>query len=898
MISKGFCGYLCTLVLLTVPAASNAQSIREEYVRVLDKARQFTILGEDAGGEIYDPYTGTVSLQAVDVVSPGGGEIPLEVRRLLRIDAGRYVGMQEQFGNWEMDVPYLFGTFAADAAGGWNVPCSRPTSAAEMAPASASGFAARLFWHGNFLHEPGAGDQEILYASTDPKLRRPTGPGDFKYITRNLWIMSCLPALKNAGGEGYLAVSPAGTKYYFDWLVEYSTSGVTKPGQYPNATVYLPRKEVRIYPSLIEDRHGNWMRYEWQGKNLSRILAKDGREITFQYGGDGRVDQVMAPGRIIRYDYGQYRTGLQSVIYPDDTRTSYEWSNTQATSLYDNSTYELEGHVLRYYMDQLMRCSWMRRFKVVDSYMRIGLPSGAIVSYQFKPLRRGRNGVTSSCIDPSFDSYDAYKTYNLFPVFFDNLALSRKEIFDLKKSHIWDYSYGSLEGSYSPAEDGSYGAGTGISTTEIKQPDGSIVRYQFGNRYLKDEGLLLSKTQSGPNASRAESFTYHDYSIDSNVPFPVLVGSSGQQIASSLPGRMRPVNRAVISESATNFERRVEVFDEFARPIRSVKTSSLGFGQVETVDYFDALDKWVLGLEESRSLNGVQSLRTEYDNASLLPYRVFGFGDQLLSSYSYHLDGAPKSITDSADNTTRLDDWWRGVPRTVTFADGRTQRATVNPDGTISGSEDENGFVTNYAYDSMGRLTRVDYVQGDSVNWAAKIQAFSKVALAELGVPAGHWKQTTEQGGYRKEVHFDGLLRPVVEREYDVAAPDQTQRFKRFEYDFGGRITFASYPSTTSTATTGVWTEFDALGRVTSVVQNSELGAPYDVLITTTEYLPGFKTRVTNPRKDWVITQYMAFDQPTTEWPVLIEDSAGRKTQIDRDGFGKPRALVRSGTGQ
>src|SRR5690606_7219967 len=101
------------------------------------------------------------------------------------------------------------------------------------------------------------------------------------------------------------------------------------------------------------------------------------------------------------------------------------------------------------------------------------------------------------------------------------------------------------------------------------------------------------------------------------------------------------------------------------------------------------------------------------------------------------------------------------------------------------------------------------------------------------------------------------------------------------------------YPSTSSSPATGVWTDYDALGRATSVSQDSELG----LLTTFTEYLSGYRTRVTNPRGFQTISTYLAYDQPGTDWPLVINAPDGAITTIARDPHGKPLSLARSGGG-
>src|SRR5690606_31899324 len=119
---------------------------------------------------------------------------------------------------------------------------------------------------------------------------------------------------------------------------------------------------------------------------------------------------------------------------------------------------------------------------------------------------------------------------------------------------------------------------------------------------------------------------------------------------------------------------------------------------------------------------------------------------------------------------------------------------------------------------------------------------------------------------------------PLLVREYDSANQSGTQRFTRLAYDGEGRATFQSYPSASSSPATGVWTDYDALGRATSVSQDSELG----LLTTFTEYLSGYRTRVTNPRGFQTISTYLAYDQPGTDWPLVINAPDGAITTIAR----------------
>jgi hypothetical protein len=90
----------------------------------------------------------------------------------------------------------------------------------------------------------------------------------------------------------------------------------------------------------------------------------------------------------------------------------------------------------------------------------------------------------------------------------------------------------------------------------------------------------------------------------------------------------------------------------------------------------------------------------------------------------------------------------------------------------------------------------------------------------------------------------------------------------------------------------GVHSSFDALGRVTAVAQDSELGP----LTTTTQYLSGFQRRTTDPRGNSTTEQFAAYDQPSFDQPTQIDAPEDTRTTITRDIFGKPTAIARGAT--
>lgn len=272
--------------------------------------------------------------------------------------------------------------------------------------------------------------------------------------------------------------------------------------------------------------------------------------------------------------------------------------------------------------------------------------------------------------------------------------------------------------------------------------------------------------------------------------------------------------------------------------------------------------------------------------------------NKLVVTRGWNTDGTLHTVADGKGQTTTLSDWKRGLPQTVMFADNSQQSAVVNDAGWITSVTDENGFTTNYGYDAMGRLASITYPTGDDVAWNNTLLSFTPVGSGQYGTASGSWVQTVQTGNGVTNTYFDAFWRPLITEHYDAANKPATLSQVAQRYDAGGRKVFTSYPanniSSYLTANTGTHTAYDALGRVTEVDQDSELGP----LPTTTSYLPGFTTQVTDSRGNSTITNYKAFGEPTTQWPVSITAPQGQRTVIVRDVFGKPLSVTRTGTAQ
>ncbi|MCE7032886.1 hypothetical protein LY625_09725 [Lysobacter sp. GX 14042] len=822
----------------------------QEYDKRIRSAEIVAPLKSDLFGEQISLHDGTTEFVVTDVDVPGNSGLPVRLTRRLRIDSKKEGENLGGFGIWDIDVPYMYGIF--DGRGKWNAAGNGSTKRCSTMwmPDIRHPFDYNEVWSGIKVHMPGGGDNEVLWiAATEQSV--PTDGKTYNWGTRDKLRFSCKSSTSNGyGGEGFVAVDADGTRYTFDIGLERG-AGIMEErtgGRFARVAVYL-------MASRVEDRFGNWVSYSYDGDRLSSITSSDGRTISLSYSTDGKITSATANGRTWTYGYSSafFGEGLASVTQPDGSKWDYTYSNNlwpvYLKPDFVNDSFCLEPDPP----------------KSPDFTLTAGHPSGARGVFKFSHKRRWRQGVPRNCVIENIDG--AIYSKLAIPNYYDVWAIQDKQI----------------SGPGTPALKWTYGNGNGVVTN----PDGSSVVHSYGNQFGVNSGRLLSTSvrSSSGTVLRSEVNTYVTDAEAASMPFPDGFGMLSASDDPSLKVN-RPLRRTVVSQQGQTFNNYVGQYDSLARPTQVTRSSSLGGSRTEATTYHDNRSRWVLGQLANLTVNSAVGTEISYD--SLARPTVFKHFGRVVQTRSYHADGTVATVKDGRNNTTTLSSWHRGIPRSIGYADGKSQTAVVDGNGWVTRVTDENGYPTNYTYDVMGRLASIVYPTSDSTAWNKTTQTFARIDASEYGIPAGHWRQTVATGNGRKISYFDALWRPVVVREFDTNN-SYSNRFTRYTYDHDGRVTFASYPSTVDNPTTGTRTTYDALGRPTQVIQDSELGK----LTTRTEYLSGFRTRVTNPRGKQTTTSFLAFDQPTTDWPVSISHPEGVFTDIGRDVFGKPTAITR-----
>ena len=886
-----------------------------KYSEALDAGAKIDSLGNDLFGDSISYADGGVEFSVVDVAAKTNHSLPVQFGRSMR--PVRSGGGSAQYGrpdyskeilgqDWIPDVPVISGVYPRNSefAVGANR-CTRGSMAPQPIPAYGQPpIFAFNFWHGTTVSIPGGGQHSIL--GVLPETPMPTDGKTYLYTAAGDWRIACLNSTKNNAGQGFEVLLPDGSRYYFDWVARAADVGLRIPVGGAVGVLGVDRDKFSIYATRAVDRFGNSVDYTYDPANPHRLLSivsSDGAAISVAYGVDGRVSSVTNNGRVWTYAYTQedgnpYIFRLSQVVLPDASKWTYEYinrmfgHNSEAGSWHEQCEYNAG--------------TMTSQGNGPTGQFRAIHPSGAVGTFTFKTIVHGYNNVPfGGCyFDPSGQGTVQSGRPHATPL---NSLISKKIEGPGLTPITWDIAYSPTWSWQSQCASGC----PTTATTIVSRNDGVREEYVFGNDFLSNANQILShKTYGGSQLLKSVSYAY---AATQSGYYPqykgrIGLGGAGDTPADSLENpihrRNHPQTSIITTQDGSSFARTSAQFDVFVRPIDAVSsgpsgTQTLGF------EFHDSLSLWVLGQRKKVVFNGVVKEEINFDGSSR-PTSFMEYG-RLRQSLTYNADGTVATVKDGNNNVTTLSGWKRGIPQEVQYAatpespSGAIRSAVVNDLGLIEMVRDEAGYPTCYQYDQMGRVSRVTHPSKGKIlpvvcgtdEWNPTTLDFEQVAVAEYGIPAGHWRQTVSTGNARKISYFDALWRPLLTKELDATdstTESLTKRFQRFTYDHDGRVTYASYLGAVDTLTTGIWTEYDALGRTRTVSRDSEHGP----LTTIIEYLTGFKTRVTNPRGQQTLTIYQAFDQPTYEFPAGISELGGdRHTEIYRDVFGKVTALRR-----
>lgn len=858
---------VASLVLsLGFAAAANGQvPLAADYNKLIRSGQVVQSLGENLLGERVDLFTGRTDFVATDVSLPGNSALPVAVSRRFSVEArGAGAARRGLFGDWDLEIPHI--EFIGSAAAGWvvdgpapNARCNQfgpPPSVVINTPLPSGGSVsttidAAQYTMGAQLVIPGEGKRELLRrASTNQ--HGPTGAlgsyVNYPVVTNDWWMLSCINLSPTSNGEGFRAYSPDGTNYRFDRLVFRPYSTLMRPADTTTTGVNanLDRSSVWLMASRVEDRHGNWVEYDYDGVEpwrLVKIRSSDSRVINVTYQG-GRVRTVSDTTRTWTYNY-LANGSLDSVVLPDSSRWEFGLSNLyEATWNYPTNS----------------ACNALGSATSSGATTgTIKAPTGALGTFTFGLNRRGRNGAPTTCFQNSGGGTTSFA--NVEPVVYDVLALTQKKITGPQLSQLdWDISYA---GCTSTSCNQSV-------TTLVKDPEKTDTRYTFGARFADDEGMLQKIERGGTSGGSFLWTESYEYFSATGQSWPAIMGAPAQSRGDLVrQNQLRPVFRRTINVQGTNFVRTASSPDTYGFPQSITRTGSAT--KIDSLTYGHNTGKWILGTLK-KSISGGQT-EFEYSlNAENLPYTVSQFGLQV-ATLDYHADGQVSWIRDSGSQTTSYSNYYRGIPRLIQYADTSSESAEVSNIGAITSWTDEEFATTTFLHDQMGRVRSITYPPGgQTTGWAGTTLVWS--------TSSSGWTLTKTTGGYQEITTFDALLRPV-RSNYDAT------RYINREFDSASRPTFISFPDSSSGASAGNDYEYDRLGRLT---RDEESGG----YVSTNNYNTGFTLTARNRRNFSTTYTFKTYDEPLMRWPMTI-NGPEHNTTFTRDAWGKPESVVRGG---
>lgn len=335
---------------------------------------------------------------------------------------------------------------------------------------------------------------------------------------------------------------------------------------------------------------------------------------------------------------------------------------------------------------------------------------------------------------------------------------------------------GSWSFSYSP------GGTSSLDTTRVTSPEGTTTYKHMGPNYASSGdiwkvGLLMEKRVGD---AQTEQYSWSGQKISSETFVrPGAFVTRFDYLETNAP----LLTRKTITRNGATFQTIYSDFDNYGNPRAVTESGPRGGSRTTTINYYINTSKWIIRQAKDESSTGHSISRTFDSNGNMLNETKNGI------SVSRTFDGAGNvsSVTFPRSLTHTYSEYFRGVPQSERQPEGITISREVSGAGNVT-SETVGGERTDYGYDSMNRITSVDYPEGNSVS----ISYTSRSRTATRG-------SLTEVINYNSFGKIHSITRGGISTTYST--------------DALGRTTFVSNPGSSS----GTYYSYDILDRVTQV---------------------------------------------------------------------------------
>ena len=840
----------------------------EAYITNID-SEKFAGNGLGDFGETIDPDTGELSFRHTDIHLPGNSDFEIAYTRYISSDPDRpnFHGNASStssrgLGNWSSDFPYIvLPSINSNGIAG----CI--SNSTEVDIDDAMYIAPRIRLGGktyNLLKKPTTTNSAVF------------GVDHPDYASSSILKIEQTKSGKTCK---WTATTTKGTVYTF--------------GQVRVMAEKNGKKKHAVLITHVKDARGDSADYTYEGSQhrLKWVKASDGRTLEFVYNRAGTMIECVVANS------GSETTKKRVWFYKFRTMSGTSLQYLYRAGINDTDFYwefdELAGVHRHYGNAYARRCSFGRNARVRN-------PLGLVADYKTKriinfvqaesPDGHKSTSHRAACIPPT-DIYDhefdlsgefgdddeyeyrqALKSPSLsdgtsifgkFSTFFTSAVVERK-ITDIDQSvAIWTIAYGE-DDLYNPVFNDStdetvhknqnapvYVDITKPKTRTVTDPLGTKTVYKIG-RSLDDTGLLVSVDVYAKNSTKAEYSAKYEYTHSKK---PLGHAWNRERLNQTIAEKWTRVSKQTITIGGETYVTKSE-FDAFGFPTKVTRSSTLQTDKiVERTTYTHNKSKWILGLVKTHSQNGRELSGASYDKngRKVLETR---FGSQFMR-YSWFGNNM-SAARNGGDETTRMHSYKRGISQNTKLQNGAVFKKVVDDNGWITQTTSPIGYVEKISYNPLGWQTKIDRMSGyadTTLSYTAPVfESIFGIAFISEGLTK---KETTGSGKSRRVVttKYNGRGSPILIETRDVTA--KVSIYTRIRYDKLGREIFRSFPSFQSTATAGIETKYDAIGRET---QKRENVAPFAT--ETYSYLSNNGKRTT--------------------------DAEGNSTTVYRSGFGSP----------
>lgn len=545
----------------------------QEYKRYLAAAQTITPLS--SFGEQISLRNGALSFRQVDLELPGIGPT-IRIIRTFSVGDNTYNYVDSsgnRMGEWELSLPRLKTltsaksfSVATSSPRGWqvgsasNARCTQIDSPGPVIPLKGLPIESETWWAGyQLVNDQGEEENVLLTAESSA----PSAPAHVAR-TKNNWLIGCLPATSNGEpGEAFQAISPDGTRYWLDYLVYKDAPGIG-----PSGPGGMNRKYGSMLVTRVEDRHGNWLTYNYAAGILTSIIASDGRVVKLGNNGTNITSVRANPDTANRlWNYNYANSSLTSISLPDGSNWQFSLNNLPDSRI--DGDVEIagncsSGHTL------LTGLSGIAKSGSITS------PSGATATFTVRALHTGRSNVPKSCwtYDLGSNDYYAETPKDSWAYAIVSKSISGPGLLPI----TWNYQYSNGNSSWDT--ECTNGCTSTVWTDQIA-PDGQRTRTTYSNRYGGDENLLLREEVFAPGTGASARTIEYTYAItpavETNSPYPwhAIGLDSTPRSNRYISERWTPQLSSTRYQEGAIFKSVVNQYDSFARPLSVTKTSTV-----------------------------------------------------------------------------------------------------------------------------------------------------------------------------------------------------------------------------------------------------------------------------------------------------------------------------------